>query len=123
MSKRLFRLAVLSVSTLAAAFAETITFEPQCSLGQQPSGPCSTLFSTVGNAQTLMIPTSIGAVTVSGGALFDAITNLPSDETAVYGTAGNSANIGVFPASGFTNPLTLVFPKAITSFSLDVLNG
>jgi hypothetical protein len=81
------------------------------------------LFSTVGNAQTLMIPTSIGAVTVSGGALFDAITNLPSDETAVYGTAGNSANIGVFPASGFTNPLTLVFPKAITSFSLDVLNG
>jgi hypothetical protein len=123
MSKSVFRLAVLSVSTLAAAFGETITFEPQCPSGQQPSGPCSALFSTVGNSQTLMIPTSIGSVTVSGGALFDTITNLPSDETAVYGTAGNSANIGVFPASGFTNPLTLIFPKAITGFSLDVLNG
>jgi hypothetical protein len=100
-----------------------IDFESQCPSGVQPSGSCSTLFATVGNAQTLNIPTAIGTTTVTGGAVFDQITNLPADETALYGTAGNSANIGVFPGSGFTNPLTIIFPAAITNFYLDVLNG
>jgi hypothetical protein len=105
------------------AFAEVIDFENQCSNGVQPSGPCSTLFSTVGNAQTLNISTSIGIVSIMGGALFDQITNLPADETVVYGTAGNAASIGVFPGSGFMNPLTITFPRAISTVFLDVLNG
>jgi hypothetical protein len=104
-------------------FAEVIGFENQCPGGVQVSGPCSTLFSTVGNAQTVTTSTSIGMVTVTGGAIFDQITNLPADETAVYGTAGNAANIGVFPGSGFTNPLTITFPSPIHNVFLDVLNG
>ncbi len=126
MSKRVpksLKLATLLAAATAAAFADTINFENQCPSGQTASGPCSTLFSTVGNAQTLTIPTSIGSVTISGGALFDNIANLPVDETAVYGTAGNASGIGVFPGSGFANPLSITFPEAIASFSLDILNG
>ena len=126
MSKRVsasFKLATLLVAAAAATFADTINFEDQCPSGQTTSGPCSALFSTVGNAENLTIPTSIGPVIVEGGAVFDNIANLPSDESVVYGTAGNSANIGVFPGSGFTNPLTILFPRPVTSFSLDILNG
>jgi hypothetical protein len=83
MSNPIARLPILLAAATAAAFAN-ITFEPQCPSGQQASGPCSALFSTVGNAETLTIPTSIGNVTITGGALFDDITNLPVDETAVY---------------------------------------
>jgi hypothetical protein len=50
-------------------------------------------------------------------------TNLPADETSIYGTAGNAANIGVSVGTGFTNPLTVTFPVPINNFFLDVLNG
>jgi hypothetical protein len=116
-------IALLFTGITPATFASVIDFESQCPSGVKPNGPCSTLFATVGNAQTLNIPTPIGVAAVSGGAVFDQITNLPADETALYGTAGNSANIGVFPGSGFTNPLTITFPVTITDFFLDVLNG
>src|SRR5712691_11364310 len=115
-------IALLLPGAAGITLAARIDFENQCPSGQQPSGPCSTLFATVGNAQTLNIPTSIGTVRVQGGALFDNITNLPADETALYGTAGNASGIGVFPGSGFTNPLTLTFPAPVTNFFLDVLN-
>jgi hypothetical protein len=62
-------------------------------------------------------------VTLEGGALFDAIANLPADETAVYGTAGNASAIGVNQGSGFINPITILFPTKISNFSVDVLNG
>jgi hypothetical protein len=113
----------LLVFAAAIARADTIDFENQCPKGQQATGPCSALFSTVGNAQTLSIATSIGSVTIKGGALFDNIAHLPADETVVYGTAGNAKNIGVSTGSGFTNPLTIIFPKPIDGFSVDVLNG
>jgi hypothetical protein len=116
-------IALVFTGTTATTLASVVDFESQCPSGVRASGPCSTLFATVGNAQILNIPTAIGSTTVTGGAVFDQITNLPADETALYGTAGNSANIGVFPASGFTNPLTIIFPAAITNFFLDVLNG
>lgn len=117
------RVIILLAGTSLPAFSITIDFENLCPSGQQPSGPCSALFSTAGNAETLTVSTSIGNVSIQGGALFDAIANLPSDETAVYGTAGNAANIGVFPGSGFTNPITITFPQPITGLSIDVLNG
>jgi hypothetical protein len=114
---------ILLLGAAPMTFATTIDFEAQCPSGVQASGPCSQLFSTVGNAESLSISTPAGSVLIQGGALFDQITNLPADETALYGTAGNAANIGVHPASGFTNPLLLTFPSPITSFSLDILNG
>lgn len=104
-------------------FADDIDFESQCPSGVQASGPCATTFAAVGNAQNVTVSTSIGNVTFTGGAILDETTNLPADETAIYGTAGNAGNIGVSTGTGFTNPLTITFPVAITNFFLDVLNG
>jgi len=123
MSTRILHVVTLFAAAIAPAFADTMNIENQCPSGQTANGPCSALFSTVGNAETLTIPTSIGNVTIQGGALFDDIANLPVDKTAVHGTAGNASNIGVSPGLGFTNPLTIIFPEAITGFSLDILNG
>jgi hypothetical protein len=123
MSKLIAQFALLLVAGTTAAFADTINFEAQCPSGPQSTGPCSGLFSTVGNEETLSIPTSIGTVTIEGGALFDDISYLPVDPTAVYGTAGNASGIGVTTGSGFTNPITITFPSVLTSFSVDVLNG
>jgi len=109
-------LSLLLAAAATATLADTIDFEDQCPSGQQLAGPCSALFSTVGNAKNLSIATTIGMVTIQGGALFDKIANLPSDETALYGTAGNAAGIGVFPGSGFTTPLTITFPHPIVGF-------
>jgi hypothetical protein len=126
MSKRVpnsLKLATLLAAAAAAAFADSINFESQCASGPKANGPCSTLFSTVGNEQDLSIATASGTVTITGGAVFDTTANLPADQTAVYGTAGNSSLIGVFPGAGFTNPLVITFPKPILNFSLDIFNG
>lgn len=96
------------------AKADNINFETL-------TGPST--FAAAGNAQTLNIATTIGTVTISGGVILTAATNLPADETSIYGTAGNAANIGVTVGSGFTNPLVVTFPVPITNFFLDVLNG
>ena len=105
-------------------FGDAIDFENQCPSGPQAVGPCSSFFSTVGNATNLSISTSIGTVDFTGGAVFDDTSNLPANETVIYGTAGNASNIGVNPdGTGFTNPLTITFPTAIHNFFLDVLNG
>src|SRR5579864_2813985 len=66
---------VAVTGTTPATFASVIDFESQCPSGAQPSGPCSMLFSTVGNAQSLNIPTAIGTATATGGAILDHITN------------------------------------------------
>ena len=121
--KTLCKLVSLLAAASAATFADTIDFESLCPSGQTTAGPCSGMFSTVGNAQQLDVSTSLGTVVFEGGALFDDIAYLPSDETALYGTAGNAGSIGVHPGTGFTNPLTIIFPVAIDNLSLDILNG
>ena len=85
------------------------------------TGPST--FAAAGNAQTLLIPTPIGNVTFSGGVILTGATNLPADETSIYGTAGNASNINVFPGSGFTNPITISFPTNIDNVFLDLING
>ena len=104
----------LVVATTGVGHADLIDFESF-------HGP--SLFALAGNATTLAIPTAIGDVTVSGGVILTDATNLPADETSIYGTAGNASNIGVTVGSGFTNPLTITFPVPIHNFFLDVLNG
>lgn len=113
-------LALLLVCS-GALFAQTIDFEAQCPSGPQSTGPCSSLFRNAGNEQTLSIATAIGTVTVQGGVLLDATTNLPADGTAVYGTA--TASIVPNVGTGLTNPLTITFPSNIHNFYLTVLNG
>ncbi len=122
-SNALLCFSLLFTGAQKPAFPSTIDFENQCPGGVQTAGPCSSLFANAGNAQSLNVLTAIGSVNFQGGVLLDSATNLPADETVIYGTAGNAADIGVFPGSGFTNPLTIAFPAPITNFYLDVLNG
>jgi hypothetical protein len=96
------------------ARADTIDFETL-------SG--ASTFAAAGNAQGISILTSIGNVNFSGGVILTNATNLPADETSIYGTAGNAGNIGVTTGTGFMNPITITFPQNITNFFLDVLNG
>ena len=95
----------LAVSTVA--IAEQISFE-------QFTGPA--LFGSA--QQTLTIPTSIGFVAVSGGAILQGEANLPADQTSVYATAHFDDLI-----TGYSNPVTLSFPQPINNFFLDVYNG
>lgn len=115
-------LALLIIGGARATFAQVINFEAQCPTVAS-SGPCATEFVNAGNAQAVNISTTVGNVLVQGGILLDAATNLPADETAVYGTAGNATSIGVTTGSGFTNPITITFTQPIHNFFLTVLNG
>jgi hypothetical protein len=107
-------LSLLFVGQAGTTFAAVIDFETL-------SGPST--FAAAGNAQTLTIATGIGPVMFGGGVILTNATNLSADETSIYGTAGNAANIGVTIGTGFTNPLTIIFPVPISNFFLDVLNG
>jgi hypothetical protein len=105
-----FLLSAIIVSA-GAAKGDTINFENY-------SGP--TEYVDTGNATTLDISTPIGTVTISGGVILTDATNLPADETTVYGTDNGVVAVG---GTGFTNPITITLPQPITNFYLDVLNG
>jgi hypothetical protein len=87
--------------------AEVIDFESY-------SGP--SLFG--GAPQTLNVLTSIGVVNITGGTVLSQEENLPADQTTVYGTEGFQGL-----DLGYTNPITITFPHAITNFFLNVYNG
>jgi hypothetical protein len=78
------------------------------------TGP--TTFAAAGAASPVTVATGIGNVTISGGHILTNATNLPADETSVYGTAS-------FGSSGYSSSITVTFPVAITNFFLDVING
>src|SRR5262245_27467207 len=101
---------VISAAVATTASAAVIDFETF-------TGPST--FAAAGNAQILNISTSIGIVTIQGGVILTNATNLPADETSIYGTAGNAANIGITTGTGFLNPITITFPVPITNFFLD----
>lgn len=107
-------LAALALSGARPAAAVVINFDAL-------SGP--TLFAAAGNAQTLNLTTSIGVVTISGGVVLTNAAFLPADTTSIYGTAANAELIGVTVGTGFTNPIVITFPVAISNFFLNVLNG
>jgi hypothetical protein len=65
--------------------------------------------------QTVIVSTSAGNVTFTGGVILTNTTNLPADKTSVYGTADF--------ASGLVNPVTITFENPVTNFLVDVLNG
>src|SRR5437764_7556686 len=97
---------LFSATVIPSTFAAVIDFE-------NLTGPST--FSGAGNAQTLNISTSIGTVMISGGVILRNATNLPADSSSIYGTEN-----GLLPThgTGFTNPITITFPTAITNFFL-----
>jgi hypothetical protein len=86
---------------------------------EDKTGP--SLFSLAGPAQTLVYNVGGVTVTFAGGVILTAATNLPADETSLYGTA--SANLIPGASTTLTNPLTVTFSKPIQNFFLDVYNG
>jgi uncharacterized protein (TIGR03437 family) len=115
LSTRALLSAVLGLGGVTAFGQQVnINFEAQCPGGVQGAGPCSTEFQFAGPAQTLNVPTSLGTVTFQGGILLDDATNLPADETAVYGT-----NTG----GGYAQAITITFPTAVTNFYFTLING
>ncbi|HWT88944.1 MAG TPA: PEP-CTERM sorting domain-containing protein [Candidatus Angelobacter sp.] len=97
--------ALLCLVTGVNASADIINLEDQ-------TGP--SLFAAA-SAQTLNYSTSSGPLTITGGTVLTGTTNLPADETSVYGTAsfGNS----------LSNTITMTFTSPINNFFFDLLNG
>ncbi|GAC1635400.1 MAG: hypothetical protein NVS9B14_12590 [Candidatus Acidiferrum sp.] len=87
------------------ASADIINLENQ-------TGP--SVFSSA-SAQTLNYSTSSGPLTITGGTVLTNTTNLPADETSVYGTA--------FFGNSLSNTITMTFTSPINNFFFDLLNG
>jgi hypothetical protein len=103
-SKRIRIVAILSAVGLALpAFATDVDFEGF-------SGP--TLFSGATPAPQTIVT---DGATFTGGVILTAATNLPADETSLYGTADFS--------SGLSNPITVTDPDGFNNFFFDLLNG
>ena len=88
-----------AVATAGAATPTTITFDSLTG----PSTFCAPA-----------APVTIDDVTVSGGAIMTAVTNLPADQTTVYGTAA---------CPGYSSTITLTFATPVSDVSVDVING
>lgn len=56
-----------------------------------------------------------GPLTITGGTILTNTTNLPADETSVYGTA--------YFGNGLSNTITMTFTTPINNFFFDLLNG
>src|SRR5262249_47339004 len=89
------------------AKADVIDFE-------QFIGPST--FGAAGNAQHL----NINGTQFDGGVILTQATNLPANQTSLYGTARIP---GIFTNPTYLNPLTITFATNITNFFLDVYNG
>jgi hypothetical protein len=89
-----------------SAFADIINFE-------QFLGPGD--FLSAGPNQTLVIGTTIGDVVFTGGVILTNTTNLPANQTSLYGTA--------FFSETPVNTITVTFPQNINNFFLNLYNG
>lgn len=94
---------LLGVGSGAAATTTTIDFETITG----PSLFCPPALS----------PLNIGIATFTGGTVLTAATNLPADQTSVYGTAS------VCTSTGYADTLTITFSRPVSDFSVLVLNG
>jgi hypothetical protein len=62
-------------------------------------------------------PLTVGIATISGGQLLQSTTNLPADQTVVYGTA--SPNL----CTGCESTITIDFTQGVSNFSVFLMNG
>jgi hypothetical protein len=60
-------------------------------------------------------PLTIGVATFSGGTIMTAVSNLPADQTTVYGTATS--------CPGCAATITITFSTPVSDFSTEVING
>ena len=92
---------------IASASASLLNFDDQ-----GLSGP-----STFGAASPVTVVEVVDGVqiTIEGGTILTNTTNLPANQTSIYGTASFF--------TGGQNPITITFDQAIENFFLEVLNG
>jgi hypothetical protein len=91
------------IGSVVGANAFIVDFEDQ-------TGP-----STFGAPNETLTYTFPGVTaTFTGGTILTNTTNLPADETSVYGTVSDTPN---------SNPLTITFSEPVHNFFLDILNG
>jgi hypothetical protein len=100
---------VLLLSRAGPARADIITFD-----AQGLAGP-STFAATTQMDINVTSPGGVG-VSFTGGTILTATSNLPADQTSLYGTAG-------FAGAGYKNVITITFNKPVQNFIADVFNG
>lgn len=98
---------LLAAAVVGPASAATINFDDQGLTGPSLFGGPAT--------PPVVIGTSAGNVTFSGGNVMTAVAFLPANQTSLYGTA--------YFGPGLQNPLTITFQNSITNFLVDVVNG
>lgn len=64
-------------------------------------------------------PLTVGVATVSGGQILSSATNLPADESVIYGTGSTD----ITNCAGCLSTITIEFSQKISNFSVWVLNG
>ena len=89
--------------------ADIITFDDQ-----GLTGP-STFAATTQQNISVTSPGGVG-VSLTGGTILTNATNLPADETSLYGTAG-------FADTTYTNPITITFNQSVHNFIANLYNG
>ncbi|MEM9839792.1 MAG: VPLPA-CTERM sorting domain-containing protein [Pseudomonadota bacterium] len=107
MKRALSILASAGLILASAANASLLNFDDQGLVG--PS-----LFSSASPVTVVEIIDGV-EITVEGGTILTATSNLPANQTSIYGTAS------FFP--GGQNPVTISFDQPINNFFLEVLNG
>jgi hypothetical protein len=88
-----------------SASADIITLEDH-------TGP--SVFASA-SALTLNYATSSGPLTITGGTILTNTSNLPADQTSVYGTA--------YFGNGLSNSIVMTFTSPINNFFFDLING
>jgi len=104
--RRLFLGLVMSVLTVSTAQAVVIDFEDRTGPSTFPSSAETVSYTNVGGSGI--------DVTFDFGALLDETTNLPANQTTVYGSV---------QSPNYQNPMRVTFSTNISNFFLDVLNG
>ncbi|MBI5577621.1 MAG: hypothetical protein HY895_00585, partial [Deltaproteobacteria bacterium] len=108
MKAKIFAILLIGQCFLVSSIhASLITFDDQGLTGSSVFG---------GAAQPINITVDTITATFTGGVILKNTTNLPADQTALYGTAS-------FGNATYQTPLTVTFSQSITNFFLDVYNG
>lgn len=109
-SAKIYASVALLLAASGSVYSSSINFDDQ-----GLSGPSLFPFTS---GSPLNITVDGITATFSGGVILNKTTNLPANQTSVYGTV----NIPNY-TTGYTNPLTISFSKAVDNVIFDLLNG
>ena len=105
--KVVFIIAAFAMILSSAARADVVDFQDQV-------GP-SNFNQVVTSPQTLVYNFGSLSATFTGGVILTNTSNLPANQTSLYG----AADFG----TGLSNPLTITFSSAVTNVFFDLYNG